>query len=604
MPIDPPNAGDPNAPQDPVSSSEQIQDELQQQGERLDDHLQLLRDQSKQLAAQTSLLERTAGHLKVIHHHFVPEQVAERERGWRNLATKIALRTALAVSAVLGMWDVLNWYGDRLYIGWMAKREFTVGREMYEKENNPEVALSFIDRAIELRPNESEYRYWRAYMQGMSAVRTLLNLDRPMNKAELDQAHEALAQAMFLVGLAPRDPAGHILKSQILVALKEFDRAEEALGEALDIEPGDTFAQVRLATLNLQTGKADEALAVLDKVLAEHPDEKWAWIWKGICLAESKEDFEGAHAAYAKALEIDGRFDLAWYNQGQTYLNQSPRQYDAAKECFEKALEINPAYKEAVYGLGMVYGYQDQYPLAHVYLSNAIDLDPAFMTALKWRGIVAGEMARYDEAIGDLGAAIQLNPREADLYLRRARMHEHLDAFDDAIVDLRFALELEPDSARTWMYLGSVYTQAGQAAEALEYFDKAIALDAKYDEAWARKADALEALGRHPEALDAVGTALSLASYRPERYELQRGQLHEGAGEAEAALTAYTAARTADDGNDAAWMGEARMYHKLGRDAEAVTAARKVLELRPQHEEAQALLKALTAPVAQKTAQG
>lgn len=596
----PPPHDDHAAPESEVSTSELIQDELQQQGERLDDHLRLLQEQSEHLAVQTRLLERSAEHLKVIHHHFVPEEVAERERSWRKFVIKIALRVGLAISAVLGMWDVLSWYGDRLQIGWMADREFQVGRALYEEENNPDVALNFIERAIELEPNESEYRYWHGYMQGMAAVRTLLNLDRPMNKAELDQAHEALAQAMFLVGLAPRDPAGYILKSQILVALKEYDRAAEALNAALKIDPGNAFAQVRLATLRMQTGKADEAMSILDKVLAGNDKDKWAWVWKGICLAESQKDFEGARAAYAKAIAIDAHFDLAWYNEGQTYLSETPRQYEEAKACFEKALEINPAYKEAVYGLGMVYGYQDQYPLARVYLSNAIELDPGFMTALKWRAVVAGEMQEYDAAIEDLDAAIQLSPREAELYLRRARMHEKLASFDDAIADLRFALELEPDAPRTWMYLGSVYTQAGQNAESLQYFDKAIALDDKYDEAWGRKADALESLGRHAEALEAVHTAFSLATYRPERYQLQLGQLHEAAGEPVPALDAYVAVRTADAGNDVAWMGEARVLHALGRNEEAAAASRKVLEIRPQQEEAQALLKQLVAPDADK----
>ena len=77
------------------------------------------------------------------------------------------------------------------------------------------------------------------------------------------------------------------------------------------------------------------------------------------------------------------------------------KNYAGAEELFRKALSVNPSYKEALYGLGMVYGYQNQYEIAHGYLSKALDLDPGFLTAWKWRGIVSYEMKNFEDAISD-----------------------------------------------------------------------------------------------------------------------------------------------------------------------------------------------------------
>lgn len=544
--------------------------------------LEHLRKQTEQLELQTEQLQQQSDFLHAIKGHFLPETETAREKRWRKFLLSLTMKLVAAITALLAIQQLSAWMVDQWQIKRMAERYAEVAKAIYYDENNPDVALTFLNHAIELQENNAEYRFMRGYIDGMAVVRNLLNLDRPLTKAELDQAHQALAQALFLKSLSDRRPEPYILQGQVHVALKMYDQALGDLNHAIALDPQSDFAHLRLGTLLVEQGKLEPGLAEIKQALALNPRSKWAWLWQGIITADKLKDPAAARQSYAKALALDPRFDMALYNYAWTWISGDKKDYKEAQKMMVRALAVNPAYKEAYYGMGMIYGYQNRYDIACVYMGKAIALDDQFMTAWKWRGIMQGEQGKHDEALKDFDKTIELDPQKAELYVRRAKSYENLGRLNEAINDLRFSLELDGANEKTLVYLGNVFMKAGEKPKALEYYDKALGLNGRYNEAYAQKAAVYAAMDQPQKGIEALGRALKFTSYRPERFLLQRGLLYRVLKNFKNALTDIRQARQGDPTLAEAWFAEAEVLKESGRIAEARVAINRFIELRPQ----------------------
>jgi tetratricopeptide (TPR) repeat protein len=539
------------------------------------------RKQDVRIDANEEAIRRQTEYLREIRNHFCPE--AEQARYKRLVkAVTIPIIKVIAVTAFIGgMWDVVVWLENKYDLKTMSRRYAEVAKSIYYGENNPEVAGQFLDKAIELQGANAEYRFLRAYMQGMAATRKLLNLDRPFTKEELDQAHAAYAEALFLQGLRPKRAEPYVLKAQILAALKETERAENALNRALELDGTNAFVHLRLAQVRMDRKDADGAEKALADALRLDPESKWVWLWKGIFARESKRDVEGARNCYGKALAIAPKFDMAWYNMAWTWMDAKSRDYPKAREALQKALALNPDYKEACYAMGMTYGYEDNYPVAKIWMDKAVALDGSFLTAIKWRGIVSGEMGDHAGAVADFDRAILLDPANADLYVRRAKAEEKLGRAGDALRDLRFALDLKPDAKRTWMYLGDVLLSAGNPEGALESFAKAVEIDPDYDDALGRMASALDVLGDRNAALEKMDAAIAAAKLNPKLFWLQKADLLESWGRLAEAAACCEKAHALDPDFAAAWKKEAEIRKALSDREGCLRALETYLEIVP-----------------------
>lgn len=532
------------------------------------------------IRANAEAIRKQTEYLHEIRNHFIPEEEARLKRIAKYVVTPLVKIIAL-VAFIGGLWDVIAWVLARYEVKVMADRYVTVAKDIYYQENNPEVAMQFLDKAIELRDGDAEYRFQRAYIEGMAATRMLLNLDRPFTKGELDRVHHAYAEARYLQGLKPSRPEPYILQAQVLAALKETARAETNLVQALKLDPTSDFVHLRMAMLQMDRKDIDGAEKSLNRALELNSKSKWAWLWKGILANDYRKDKAAARACYEKALELDPRFDMALYNMGATWGYGKEKDYAKAREYLQKALRINPDYKEACYQIGMFYGHEDNYPVAKVWMDKAIAIDGNFLTAYKWRGIINGEMKKFDDAVRDFNSAIQLDPMNADLYVRRARMSEQLGQLDAALRDLRFAYDLKPDATRTLLYLGDIYVKTGQAKMALDYYDRAISIKADYDDAYAHKAETLAGQGRNEDALAVVEKAIEVSTYKPERFWLQKGTILEKLKRPADARAAYVKARTLNPKLLAAWRKEMELARAVGDAAAADAAKAKCMELAP-----------------------
>jgi hypothetical protein len=95
----------------------------------------------------------------------------------------------------------------------------------------------------------------------------------------------------------------------------------------------------------------------------------------------------------------------------------------------------------------------------------------------------------------------------------------------------------------------STASRDNRFAEAIPYYDQALAIDPGFTEAWMAKGVALHNLGSYEEALDCIDHALALDPGDPTAWSL-KGSILESAGRAGEAATCHEKARDMYAGND------------------------------------------------------
>jgi TolB-like protein/Tfp pilus assembly protein PilF len=214
---------------------------------------------------------------------------------------------------------------------------------------------------------------------------------------------------------------------------------------------------------------------------------------------------------------------------------------------------------------------------AQEYLQKARERDPSFGDAHAWwaYAVVLGTVywdteptgEQFDEALQAVGRALDGDPRNAVFFALKARVQLARGEYESAIEGNRIAIELNPSFAAAHCGLADSLTYLGRCEEAVEHFERAIALSTNDPQCWAfytygalalifcgkferavewadhaaaiphrqywtlaHKAVALALLGRSKEARDAFAAALaeqpalSIRFARKKLYYLKRSE--------------------------------------------------------------------------------
>lgn len=525
-----------------------------------------------------------------------PEEVESR---WRKLITKSIALVALSAAVLTGGWELTVWTIDSWNQRATINTWIEVAREVYEAEGNGEVAITFLEKVEEIDPQNVKLVQLRAYIDGMSAMEVLLNLDRPWNMEELNQADMAKAQAILLQEVNPSSPDGLILRGQVTAALDENERAKDFLEQALVLDPDNSFARVRLALIyrNLAYAAVDESgyndnhkksKALLDKAFALDPNSKLACLWIGIYESEFNDDAEAAHDWFNKALEMDYRYYLAHFNTGLLYFEDED--FDSAISSFNETLKVKPNFVKALEHLAWSYGFQDQEETGIQYARRANSLDEGFIDGWTVTGQLALELfkqteeAEYaKESIDAYSTALRYDPTNSGLYQLRSDIQLLLGNLTEAGKDARLAVRFAPEDYYAWLVLGNYQSEIGMFSAAEESYRTSLKLE-YVDDASKGLAIALKELGNLESAEAQFETLVSNSTSDLRSSNLvARAVFYEKSKQFRFALDDYTNARIDDDENFDAWLGEARMAKELQTNrAQFNNAIIRCRELKPE----------------------
>lgn len=169
--------------------------------------------------------------------------------------------------------------------------------------------------------------------------------------------------------------------------------------------------------------------------------------------------------------------------------------YALAARALQSASTACPPNSSVLFDLSRAQMLAGQLPAAAATLARLLKSDPRNAAALKLRGDVAFLLADHPEAERFLLAAALEGPSNPEPQYALGRLYYHQSRFRDAIVRFRKAIEIDPAAYRAWDNLGLAHEALNQGPQAVESFQKALALVHKdhpeYDTVYANLADFL-----------------------------------------------------------------------------------------------------------------
>jgi tetratricopeptide (TPR) repeat protein len=209
-------------------------------------------------------------------------------------------------------------------------------------------------------------------------------------------------------------------------------------------------------------GRSAEAKACFEWILKTAPEADRAWFGKGNVLFDLQQ-WEGAIAAYDKALALKAGDDQIWFNRGLA-LSQMQR-WDLALDSYGQALAIKPDKVEALDGQGI---------------------------ALKGLG-------RYQEAVASYDRAVELNPEYALGWYNRSLALAVIGDLVGAVESCQRSLQIDPTNTSAWYNSACAYALLGKEEKALRSLSEAVKLNPDKYKPMASQDRDFQDVRKHPE---------------------------------------------------------------------------------------------------------
>lgn len=169
----------------------------------------------------------------------------------------------------------------------------------------------------------------------------------------------------------------------------------------------------------------------------------------------------------------------AAYVQGMYYWNKRGDQTASALPFFRHAIDLDPNFAEAYVGLANIDAtHSIPSPEAETLINRALQLDDRLSEAHATNALI--KMFHHwdwQTAETELNKAIELNPASVSAHHWKGVFLSLNSRLEEAQAEMHFALSLDPTSPILLADIGQLHYLAGQFDQAIEYCNRAIALD-------------------------------------------------------------------------------------------------------------------------------
>ena len=241
----------------------------------------------------------------------------------------------------------------------------------------------------------------------------------------------------------------------------ELAAAEALYRRVLQAAPRQPDALHLLGVLTAQSGRPEEAIALIEAAIAEAPGDATFHANLGrACKAAGLA--AGALAAFDRALAL-GAADPGVFNDRGNLLLARDRPEEALAS-LDRALALRPDYAEALNNRGNALRALDRNQDALESYDRAIALRPDFADAFSNRGNLLQDLDRHEEALSSHDRAIALRPDHVDALANRGVALRALGRHAQALASYDRALALSPAHATARSNRSLCLLQMGEMA--------------------------------------------------------------------------------------------------------------------------------------------
>lgn len=274
----------------------------------------------------------------------------------------------------------------------------------------------------------------------------------------------------------------HYALGRSLEARGRMLEALDAYREVLENQPDQHFLARKTAYLLARNGSNDEALALLEKSLAENPDEPFAYISLSEYLATYRgEDDASRRRAYEVIEEALEKFpDETAVYEHLVRLYHTNHRSDEAREVLEGAVSLANADPRFWLELGKIAAQlwppSEEDDLADRLFQNAFDQAGSDAEVIETVGDYYHSTGRFDRAISAYAGVIEQSPDRLDVREKLARVYGAKGDEEKVLSTLEEIIEIDPRSARTHKQIAQIHMRNGRFKEAIPYLRDALSI--------------------------------------------------------------------------------------------------------------------------------
>src|SRR5688500_4165251 len=269
-----------------------------------------------------------------------------------------------------------------------------------------------------------------------------------------------------------------------------FDDAIGAFSRALALDERMRVARRNLEIAYGESGLLDRRVADLDARLRASPDDLSLLVESGIA-EKTAGNLDGAEQKFRRALQKDPDSSVLHFFLAEIFYNRGLG--DEALRFLRRSIDLNPANPDAHYLAGFILGDLGRLEDAREANRRAVALNPSLTRA-------QANLSLENKA-GSAETPVEASPprshgRAATAHLTLALALRLKGYHAEALRECRAALDAGEDPAIALEAIASLHLLLGQPHQALEAYDRAVAVSADNPRVWNQRGIALYLMGR------------------------------------------------------------------------------------------------------------
>jgi tetratricopeptide (TPR) repeat protein len=374
----------------------------------------------------------------------------------------------------------------------------------------------------------------------------------------------------------PADPGAQNNLGVLYYRRGLFDDAIAAFSRALALDERMRVARRNLEIAFGEAGLLERRVGELSARLAEFPDDLGLLVESGIA-EKTAGNLDLAEQKFRRALLQDPESSVLHFFLAEIFYNRGLG--EEALRFLRRSIDLNPANPDAHYLAGFILGDLGRVEEAREANRRAVALNPSLTRAhanlsLESRG--SAESDRPQTAKTEQSSEVGSPHLTLALALRLKGYHE------EALRECRAALDSGEDAVAALEAIGSLHLLLAQPHQALEAYDRCLAIEAGSQRAWNQRGIALYLMGRANDAEESFRRCVAAGeSYAAAHNNL--GAVQWDAGDFRHATNSFRRAARGDHALLSARLNLALALFRQGHFQLALDAYRNVLRDEPQN---------------------
>jgi tetratricopeptide (TPR) repeat protein len=298
-----------------------------------------------------------------------------------------------------------------------------------------------------------------------------------------------------------------------LIAEGQLGTAEARCRAALERHPRDVNMMGLLGALLVKMDRRIEAEALLREVIAAAPTFAKPHEDLGILLMQAGRTAD-ALPVLERATHLDPTLERAWFNLGKAlaFLGRGKEADVAFEKCFERSPE------RRLMALAAEHHKEGRTEEAERLYRRALRDNPRNVDALRLLALIAIEAERADDGEILLEKAVEIAPDFNQALVDLGRLRKDQDRFAEALECFDRAIALEPTRPQAHYLRAGTLARASFTYEAIESYRRCLALRPEHAGALTGLGHVLKAVGQYDAAVASYNACIRLIPGNGETY--------------------------------------------------------------------------------------